>query len=455
MQFTHRNESLVQRGRLIWLCVPLALSGLDAGLASPPLEPVPIPAYSFDLGSPATSNGMVGADAVLEADEFPTAVVDGACLGLGRPGDDLNGLSVSHVEFPPGDQFVLLFSIDRNSVGLVDPAPALVDVGVPYNAKDQAGRGQAAGDLFMSTTLFFADAGKVLNPPGRFNSNGVNNNLVVNNFDEGGRDFRALPPTSARGYNASSRAPNEDNVDATAYISTNGSTTPGSKRRQNGDVPPLYYTVGLGSPSLGFLPGESPADIFIDHDPSSIGGQSLYAPASALGLDGNDDIDALIVFDFNTNAVFDLGDVVFFSLAPGSPSLGTELPGESPADVFRVIPGSLVELLASAEDLGLELTDDVDALELALCNDVEVCAANWGIRMWCDHDHDGDVDLHDYAEFLNCMSGPWQQSGFTMPDEWCRAAFDAEPDGTPDGDVDLADFTAFQIDFTGERFQTK
>jgi hypothetical protein len=63
-----------------------------------------------------------------------------------------------------------------------------------------------------------------------------------------------------------------------------------------------------------------------------------------------------------------------------------------------------------------------------------------------DYDCDGDVDLDDFAEFLNCLSGPIEGAGFVSPSAVCLDAFDVP---VPDGDVDLPDFAAFQEAFDG------
>lgn len=58
-----------------------------------------------------------------------------------------------------------------------------------------------------------------------------------------------------------------------------------------------------------------------------------------------------------------------------------------------------------------------------------------------DYDCDGDVDLDDFAGFLDCLSGPIEGAGFVSPTAVCLDAFDVP---VADGDVDLPDFTAFQ-----------
>ncbi len=58
-----------------------------------------------------------------------------------------------------------------------------------------------------------------------------------------------------------------------------------------------------------------------------------------------------------------------------------------------------------------------------------------------DSDGDGDVDLHDYVDFFDCMNGPGVDS-----DPPCDT-FDADGDR----DVDLREFAAIQNAFTGRR----
>jgi hypothetical protein len=64
-----------------------------------------------------------------------------------------------------------------------------------------------------------------------------------------------------------------------------------------------------------------------------------------------------------------------------------------------------------------------------------------------DADGDGDVDLDDQAEFAECLSGPNVAPSPTPPPtpQECLAAFDFNEDG----DVDLADFSKFQLVFGG------
>ncbi|HNQ22537.1 MAG TPA: hypothetical protein PKK06_05525 [Phycisphaerae bacterium] len=62
-----------------------------------------------------------------------------------------------------------------------------------------------------------------------------------------------------------------------------------------------------------------------------------------------------------------------------------------------------------------------------------------------DYTADGQVDLNDYQAFVECQGGPAVPPASGDCADTCLAAFDAEHDG----DVDLADFAVFQTNFTG------
>ena len=68
-----------------------------------------------------------------------------------------------------------------------------------------------------------------------------------------------------------------------------------------------------------------------------------------------------------------------------------------------------------------------------------------------DYDRDLDVDLLDIAFFQDCFSGPVGHPGFYQPSVDCLRAFDLEGvgSGIGDGDVDLNDYFEFKENVTG------
>jgi hypothetical protein len=364
-----------------------------AAFAAPPVEPLPAPLYSFDLASPTVQSGIVGASDILAlAFPFPEPIVPGENLGLYSPLDDLDGFTFNQM-LPPGAPFALLFSVDRETLGMAPPDPELLMLGRPFNAQDQAARGQAAGDQFLSLEAF-------TRPGGATRARAANNVLVRNNYDEGGTDFSAQPPTHAQD---TSSAP-EDNVDGT------GQPAAGIR----GLIPPVYFTASAASPSLLTLPGGSQpsgAHVFVDPDPLGDSPTFLYASFNALGLQHLDDIDALLVFDAEPYSHYMAPDVVLFSLSPESPSLQL-IDGASPfgaaADIFVARPGQMPQVFAPAELLGLgEPSDNIDALELLACPDPLDCASLHAIQAnRGDLDCDNDVDFGDINPFVLALSNP-------------------------------------------------
>ena len=119
---------------------------------------------------------------------------------------------------------------------------------------------------------------------------------------------------------------------------------------------PVFLTLAPGSPSLAAF-GASSADILmagVDNVPLE------WANHAALGLDASDVIDALCVLD-NGDGVYGGGDQALFSLAPGSPTLAAR--SFSPADLLA--PSSPPSRRFTAASLGLQATDDVDAIMCA------------------------------------------------------------------------------------------
>jgi hypothetical protein len=115
----------------------------------------------------------------------------------------------------------------------------------------------------------------------------------------------------------------------------------------------------------GIYMASGAADIFLS--PPVVGYTlfpALYASSAFLGLMSADDIDAVVVFEDGTAGFSATGDTVFFSLAPGSPSLATY--GASPADILvaGAAAGGGTAIFATAASLGLSASDNLDALDL-------------------------------------------------------------------------------------------
>ncbi|MBI4469691.1 MAG: hypothetical protein HY650_10260 [Acidobacteria bacterium] len=124
-----------------------------------------------------------------------------------------------------------------------------------------------------------------------------------------------------------------------------------------GHLTPVFFTLAPGSPTLAML-GATPADILVAVPD---GPPSIFARAAQLGLRPGDSIDALCLMENGDRRYSSASDPLHFSLAPGSPTLGTIILSFSAADVLR--PGPPVSVVASAESLGLLRTDNLDALK--------------------------------------------------------------------------------------------
>ncbi len=121
---------------------------------------------------------------------------------------------------------------------------------------------------------------------------------------------------------------------------------------------PIFFTLAPGSPTLTATVATS-ADILVTN--------IEYTPvkwadgAADLGLVAGDVIDALCVRE-DGSGVYDGEDLVVFSLAPGSPTLAVLSAG--PADLL--LPGQPPGVFYTAASLGLQATDNVDAVMCSL-----------------------------------------------------------------------------------------
>ena len=240
--------------------------------------------------------------------------VDGCDDGTDGTQDDLDALSWG-ADFTPAIDMLLAFSVAPGSAGL--PGSAVADQAACSPAQPQA-------DEF-STTI---DGTNAL----VFDGDGLNT------------DCPGGPPIGLI------EQPESDDLDALTDLSPSAVDT-------NGDGVPegfVYLSLAAGSPSLAEL-GLGPADIL-----KTLGGAAptAYAAASTLGLEADDDIDAICVNDQGAAGEFAAEtDTVYFSLAAGSPTLATL--GAGPADILG--PGPVV--LFTAAELGLQDSDDLNALK--------------------------------------------------------------------------------------------
>lgn len=117
----------------------------------------------------------------------------------------------------------------------------------------------------------------------------------------------------------------------------------------------VYFSLDAASPSLA---GASPAAIFF----TPVGGvPGLWAGVAMLGLMPADEMDALVVWDRGVIGAPDPGvDLVLFSLAPGSPSLG----GLSPAGIFVSDLTGFFCVYVQANTLGMRVIDNIDGLDV-------------------------------------------------------------------------------------------
>jgi hypothetical protein len=237
----------------------------------------------------------------------------------------------------------LFLSVDAASVGVA---------GVPPDVASEAGVFQAAGDAFITF------------PP--FNPVYLNQAML-------GEVPPILPGVVA--------VPPVDNLDALDIGATLAGPPPAPF------LPPPLFSLAAGN-----VFGLSGADLLGP-------GPAVVLPAPGVGLVAADDIDALH-FDSTT------GDI-YFSLAPGSPSLfiasaGCPVPPCSPADIFVLPAGVLPFLLfVPAAALGLLPADNVDAIAFdsdgdgdGVLDSVDNCPATPNAPQ-CDTNGDGCGNICD------------------------------------------------------------
>lgn len=262
--------------------------------------------------------------------------------------DDLDALS-SGLDSVDGTD-IIYFSVDRLSQGTFT-----LNTGDPSwdnaTVNGQFLKHQQAGDIFTSV-----DANGVEAMPGSGMHLLMKNQRNFGLVPTGGTIFN---PIGLPSYNNTSGL--QDNV--------NGYSQEEFDVFGDDQIPdrPMFFSATAASPSLA---GGSGADILV-FDPQTLTVE-LFADYSMLGLQFADDIDGLalnLALDYDTGEV--LGGAMYFSLTPGSPTLGTTL---SPADVFMLVfsyddfngiltPFGAPFVRYDYASLGLRFEDNIDALE--------------------------------------------------------------------------------------------
>ena len=356
------------------------------------------PVFSVGPGGPSG----LGSDLIFTPTSGgPAGVGGGPGMGLSDK-DDIDGISDDDDD---GD-WVPCYSVDSMSTGtpgtLRGPLPG-------FNVFHQSLRNQAAGDIFIGTEAYDRALGE-LPPP---ISLGVfQNELVVNQSPLYPNDLGLLPVIS----------PPDAAPPGTPLDETNAETV------LDPSAPPaLFLSLSATSPSIVSLGGTSGADVFFDNDVTTPGGEAVYAQAVDLGLLPGDDINGLVVFDDDDDQVYSGTDSVFFTLAPGSPTLG--LLGASSADVL-VSTGGVIGPFAFHPNLGLLPGDNIDALAFDPLIEDSVLETIRNKNCPGDLNKDDSVSVGDFFFFVAAF-----------------ALGDPTADVNRDGVVDVLDFFVFLAAF--------
>ncbi len=310
-------------------------------------------------GQPGTAVNTAsdGADIYVGAAGNNVVRIPKAALGL-QAGDEVNALTIYDPSLPNwNDPIIFYFSVDASAVGIPGTAP---------DVASQAALADAAGDIFVAM------------------------------WWSGG---------NRRVYDGS-------------FMGLAGSPAPDDLDALDLDAPPITYTaegflpfgsvvfsLSAGSPSLGQPPWfAGPGDILFN---DGSGGFAVFISAADLGLQPEDDLDALFV---------DASGLPCFSVAPGGS--GLYLPGDIlvPDNTLGSDPDVLADVLIPGAAFGLAPTDNLNALD-----------ADFYIPPTPDDPETVDTDgdgLPDYWEEREKLD-PYDD-GSTNPDMGA--------DGDPDGD---------------------
>lgn len=341
--------------------VAVGLGGMSSVLG----QTVPGVLFSVDAASPLGSGGGSASiwTPIVRVGPTPEAsiVISDSELDL-DPLDDIDAITISRGELVTGP-FHFAFSVDRASRGLsermLNVAPHGFDF--PFGVKDQVFLNQAAGDVFMSSEMF--DLLGHVDGLDLFS-----NALIFNQALMSGQNLNLYPAAYPR-----------EAVDPNFELeNVNAITSVPCRCPENADPPAsveYYLSLSKGSPSVPLLGPPSGACVYATTgDP--LEPLQLFSVPEQVGLSRDDDIDGLVVYDFVDDkgnlGTWSDGDVMLFSLAPGSPSLAAL--GLSPATIFQRDGSQLgaidvADAIASPAELGLAQFDNIDALDViqALC----------------------------------------------------------------------------------------
>jgi hypothetical protein len=174
----------------------------------------------------------------------------------------------------------------------------------------------------------------------------------------------------------------------------------------------IYFTVNAATAAANTIGGAaiSGADILV-FNPCT-GAVSVFATAAQLGLNAGDDVDGLALFEDGSGAFNPApagGDIVWFSLRRGSPTVGQTAcsmagtPLITEGDILTVCNGGAARpaIRVRVGDLGLHPvnpSDDLDALDLITAG-MALCYAN------CDDSTTSPVlNVNDYICFQNAFA---------------------------------------------------
>ncbi|MES1240638.1 MAG: hypothetical protein ABUT39_03370 [Acidobacteriota bacterium] len=292
---------------------------MDRASQSIPACPFPVnPASLYRWGVPMGGCDVGGLGPVTEVWE--------GSLGL-VPADNVDAVS-ANTTTGKNINYHIYFSADRASLGML---------GTPYRA--EATLNQAASDIWRMNNLTVASPLASLAACAPTPIGGAH--ALFRNQDSYDFIFTAPPGVGPLGGNY-------DNIDALELDDLDPSL---DKFHDVG----VYFSLDAASPSLG---GASAAAIFF----TPVGGApGVWSGAAPLGLVAADDIDALVVWDRGVVGAPDPGmDLVLFSLAPGSPSLG----GLSPAGIFVSDLTGFFCVYVQANTLGMRVIDNIDGLDV-------------------------------------------------------------------------------------------